>query len=126
MRVATRGWSPRRSTNGPNIASSRMSPSRAFAPAPSWLSASTPSPRRWLASRVASSSRAAVPLILQRLHDQVAVRNRTVVALQHERAGFVLLPGQAARRGLGHLDVFVDHLVVQRHLQELRILDLLA
>src|SRR5262245_58873117 len=53
--------------------------------------------------------------------------NLPVIALDHERAGRRFLVAQSAwRDSLLHLHVFVNHLVVEDDLEELRVLDLLA
>src|SRR5262249_28146548 len=47
--------------------------------------------------------------------------HRAVIALEHQRAGRDLLARQPAGRRALHLDVLVDDLVVERHLDELGI-----
>src|SRR5262245_53428096 len=56
----------------------------------------------------------------------VAEGDRAVVALEHQRAGRRLLAGQSTGRLALHLDVLVQHDVVERDLDELGVGDLLV
>ena len=67
-----------------------------------------------------------VLLLYKRANADVAERNGAVVPLKQQRPGGSLgiVPGVA--RGIEHLDVFVDHLAIQCHLDEAGIADLLV